>query len=162
MTEISPWNILFGHGQNTQLKFVYDSFSVQAQALVKVAKGYEKHVKRPCVILALKVILNPLVMAEFPSVGLGNANDDLDKWMRPDNHGTKFDTGCTIIVTKAESLEKGLERKFKNLLWITLDRLPKNEALEVEYPVVELRPNTIFSHCPFMDKPMVSFYNEYV
>ena len=142
------------------------TFSVQdessAQALIKVAKAYETHVKRPCVILALKATLNPLVLAEFPSVGLSTPKPSLELWMRKDNHGTKFDTGCTIVVTKADSLEKGLERKFKNLLWITLDRLPKNEPLEVENPVIELMPNTIFAHCPFMDKPMVSFYNEYV
>ena len=133
-----------------------------AQALIKVAKAYETHVKRPCVLLALEVKLNPLVLAEFPSVGLNTPKSNLLSWMREDNHGTKFDTGCTIIVTKAENLEKSLERKYKNLLWITLDRLPKNEELEVENPVVELMPNTIFAHCSFMDKPMVSFYNEYV
>ena len=133
-----------------------------AQALIKVAKAYETHVKRPCVLLALKAKLNPLVLAEFPSVGLNTPKSNLQSWMREDNHGTKFDTGCTIIVTKAENLDKSLERKFKNLLWITLDRLPMNRPLEVENPVIELMPNTIFAHCPFMDKPMVSFYNEYV
>ena len=116
--------------------------------------------KRPCVILALKTKLNSVVSSEFPIVSLADPNVDLELWMREDRHGTKFDTGCNVIVTKAEDLDQHLERMFKNLLWIVLDRLPKGKEIHVEWPVVELFTNIAVAHCSYEKKPKVSFYNE--
>ena len=125
-----------------------------------MTKGFEAKVKRPCVVLAFKTQLNPLVSTEFPMVSLNNSDVDLDSWLREDRHGTRFDTGCNVIVTKVEDLDQRLERMFKNLLWIVLDRLPKEQEMDVERPVVELYTNIAVAHCPFEKKPKVSFYDE--
>ena len=100
-------------------------------------------------------------MAEFPVVGLDNPDNNVERWMREDRHGPKFDTGCNVIVTKAKDLDKELERKFKNLFWIVLDRLPKGQRVQVDKPVYELYPNIMVAHCPFALKHKVSYYNEY-
>ena len=100
-------------------------------------------------------------MNEFPVVGLDNPENNVEPWMREDRHGPKFDMGCNVIVTKAKYLDKELERKFKNLYWIVLDRLPKGQRVQVNKPLYELYPNIVAAYCPYEDKPKVSFYNEY-
>ena len=100
-------------------------------------------------------------MAEFPVVALDNSDNDVEPWMREDNHGPKFDTGCNMIVTKAENLDKDLERKFKNVYWIVFDPLPKGKKLKVEKPVYELFSKIVAAHCPFAKKPKVSYYDKY-
>ena len=99
-------------------------------------------------------------MAEFPVVGLDNPDNDVEKWMREDRHGPKFDTGCNVIVSKAKDLDKELEHKFKNLHWIVLDRLPKGEKVLVEKPVYELFPTIVAAYCPFTKKPKASYYDK--
>lgn len=111
-------------------------------------------------MLTIKTTLDPKIYSEFPVVGLTIPGQDLEGWMREDRHGTKFDTGCTVIVTIAKHLDKEIERKFKNLLWIVLDRLPKNKEVKVEWPIIELFPNLIAAHCSFAKVPLVSFYDK--
>ena len=108
----------------------------------------------------MKTQLPLQLYSEFPIVTLTNPEEDLNKMMREDQHGTQFDTGCTVIVTKTENLVKEIEPKFKNLIWIVLDRMPKGMKMKVDNPVVEMFPNIISAHCPFNDKPKVSFYDK--
>ena len=129
--------------------------------LIKVVKAYEVQIKRECVILALNTELPMTILSERQVVTLSNPENDLDLWMREDGHGTKFDTGCTVIVTKGENLNRQVERKFKNMIWILLDRLPKNEKLEVDHPVVDMYLNIVSVHCPYSDTTKVSFYDRY-
>ena len=147
--------------------FIYETniwFSARgeapAQGIVQVTRALEVKWKRPCVIIGLKTKLPQSIMDEFPVVGLDNPENDVEHWMREDQHGPKFDTGCNVIVTKAKDLDKDLERKFKNLNWIVLDRLPNGEKLQVEKPVYELYPKIVASYCPFAEKPKVSYYDE--
>ena len=94
-------------------------------------------------------------------VSLTDPDVDLDSWLREDRHGTKFDTGCNVIVTRVEDLDQQLERMFKNLLWIVLDHFPKEQQeMNVENAVVELYTNIAVAHCPYEKKPKVSFYNK--
>ena len=132
-----------------------------AQAIIKVTRALEAKWKRPCIIVSLKTKLPPSIMAEFPMVGLDNPNNNVEPWMREDRHGPKFDTGCNVIVSKAKDLDKNLERKFKNLYWIVLDRLPKGQKLQVEKPVYELFPDIVAAHCSLAKKHKVSYYDRY-
>ena len=129
--------------------------------LIKVAKAYEVQIKRECVILALKTKLPMTVLSEMQVVTLSDSEKDLDLWMREDGHGTKFDTGCTVIVTKSENLNRQMERKFKNMIWILLDRLHKNDKPEVDHPVVEMYYSIVSVHCSNSENAKVSFYDRY-
>ena len=104
--------------------------------------------------------MEPEVYNQLLVVSLTNPAEDLDRWMREDRHGPSFDTGCTVIVTKAEDLDEKLERNFKNLMWIVPDRLPKGLTLKVENPVVELYSTAISVRCPFAKAPKVSLYSK--
>ena len=129
--------------------------------LLKVVKSYEVKVKRECVILGLNTKLPMTVSSEMQVVILTHPEKDLDLWMRDDGHGTKFDTGCTVIVTKSENLNRQMERKFKNMIWILLDRLPKNDKPEVDHPVVEMYYSIVSVHCSNSENAKVSFYDRY-
>ena len=130
------------------------------EGIAKVIQGYQAKMKLECVVLTIRTTLNPEVYSQFPIVSLTDPEQDLKRWMREDGHGTTFDTGCTVIVTKAENLNKEIERKFKNLLWIVLDRLPNNAKLNVEWPVMELFPNLVAARCSFTEAKLVSFYDK--
>ena len=112
-----------------------------AQKITSVIQSYEKHVKRNCVVFSLKSELPLEIYEDIPIVRMTNPEEDLELWMREDRHGTHFDTGCTVIVTHSDSLDRKMENKFKNLLWLVLDRLLKKKdlvQLQVDYPVIEL------------------------
>ena len=132
-----------------------------AQKITSVIQSYEKHVKRNCVVFSLKSKLPLEIYEDIPIVRMTNPEEDLELWMREDRHGTHFDTGCTVIVTHSDSLDRKMENKFKNLLWLVLDQLPKKKdlvQLQVDYPVIELYPKIISARCPYLETPKVSFY----
>ena len=131
-----------------------------SNGLMKVVHAFQASTKRNCVVIANQLALTPEVYAELLVVSLTNPDRNLERWMREDRHGTKFDTGCTVIVTKAANIDKGIERKFKNLLWIVLDQLPKDKDLSVEWPLVKLYPNIVLAYCPFEKVPKVSTYDQ--
>ena len=126
--------------------------------LTNVVQAYEAQLKLKCVILPMKIELPQEVYSAFPVVGATNLDQDLPRWMREDGHGTIFDTGCSVIVTKFENLDETLETRFKNLMWIVIDRIPKNTKLQVTKPVVELYPNIISAYCPYKTDRLVSYY----
>ena len=128
--------------------------------LTRIINSYQTQVKRPCLILALKTNLNEEIHAEFPVVSLNNPERELEKWMREDQHGTKFDTGCTVIITEAKNLDKTIEPKFKNMIWIVLDRLSRKKKYEVTKPLIEMYPNIIAARCPFSETLKVSYYDK--
>ena len=130
------------------------------KGLINVVHALQAKMKRNCVVIANQLALTPEVYAELQVVSLTNPDENLERWMREDRHGTKFDTGCTVIVTKAANIDKEIERKFKNLMWIVLDKLPNQKALSVEWPLVKLYPNIVLSYCPFVKVPKVSSYEQ--
>ena len=133
--------------------------SLEDKAL-EVIKGYQTQHQQNCLVLAYQVPTSLNIIQNFQVVHM-NDWTDLESWMREDRHEPKFGTGCTVILTKPQNLERAVERKFKNLLWIVTARLPKKPNLKVEHPVVELLPNTILAHCPFAKGPKISYYKEY-
>ena len=134
------------------------NYGVSAEHLANVVQAYEAQLKLKCVVLPLKTELPLDVYSEFPVVKITNPNQELSLWMREDGHGTIFDTGCSVIVTKFEDLDETLEARFKNLMWIVIDRIPKNTKLQVTKPVVELYPNIISAYCPYKTGRLVSYY----
>ena len=150
--------VLFFCALFKQILIVDDAFS--AGHLTSVVQAYEAQLKLKCVILPMKIELPQEVYSKFPVVGMMNPDQDLPRWMREDGHGTTFDTGCSVIVTKFEHLDKTLEARFKNLMWILIDRIPKNKELQVTKPVVELYPNIISAYCPYKTGRLVSYYEK--
>ena len=128
--------------------------------MIKIINAYQTDLKLKCVVLSLKTQLDPTIYTEFSVVNLNNPEELLEQWIREDRHGTKFDTGGTVIVTESKHLQKEMERSFKNLLWIVIDQLPKDKKLGVESPVVELYPSMAAFHCPYGRAPKVSFYDK--
>ena len=129
-----------------------------ATKLTKLVEAYQLKTKRECVVLALKTNLPNEIYSRFQVVSINDPVQELDLWMREDGHGTSFDTGCTVIVTNFSNLNKGIERKFKNLLWIVLDRVPQEKEIEVDGPVVEMFENIITVRCPYTSTKIVSFF----
>ena len=100
------------------------------------------------------------VFAEYPVVILTNPEEELEGWMREDRHGTRFDTGCNVIVTKAEHLDQDFESKFKNLLWIVLDPKAIPEEMKMEKTLVKLYPKIVSVYCPYVEEPKISLYEK--
>ena len=129
--------------------------------MIKVINAYEAKLKLDCVVVTIRTTLDPKVYSQLPIVSLTDPQQDLKRWMREDGHGTTFDTGCTVIVTNSKNLDKELENKFKNLMWIVLDHLPKgNKVRAVEYPVIEMYSRVITIRCPFAKTWKVLFYDK--
>ena len=149
-------NILLSTSSSKALTSSPDDTAVN---LIKVVKSYQVQIRRECVILALKTTLPMTVLSELQVVTKSDLEENLELWMREDGHGTRFDTGCTAIVTKVENLDRQMEPKFKNMIWIVLDRLPGNKKMELNHPVVEMYPNIVSVHCPYSDTPKVSVYD---
>ena len=121
-------------------------------------EAFQQKTKRECIVLALKTKLPNVINSNFQVVSIDNPVKDLEFWMRHDRHGTTFDSGCTIIFTNFENVNKAIERKFNNLLWVVLDKVPKGKKIEMEWPVVEILPN-IAVRCPYAKTKKVSFYD---
>ena len=132
--------------------------SLEDKAL-EVIKGYQTQHQQNCLVLAYQIPTSLNIIQLFQVVHMNNWTY-LESWMREDRHEPKFGTGCTVILTEPKNLERTVERKFKNLLWIVTARLPKKPNLNVEHPVIELLPNTMLAHCPFAKGPKISYYKE--
>ena len=100
------------------------------------------------------------VFEEYPVAILSNAEEELESWMREDRHGPHFDTGCNVIVTKVEHLDKDLESKFRNLLWIVLDPKHIQGDMKMDKTLVKLYPKIVSLHCPYVDGPKISLYEK--
>ena len=131
-----------------------------SQQIISVVKAFQDDLKRECVILALKTEVPMEVFAEYPVAILNNPEEELERWMREDQHGTHFDTGCNVIVTKAEHLDQDLESKFKNLLWIVLDPKGISDEMKMEKTLVKLYPKIVSVHCPYVEEPKISLYEK--
>ena len=66
--------------------------------LLQVLRSFQKQSTQDCVVLALKSKVEHDIEEEFQVVRITDF-ENINLWMREDNHGTRFDTGCMIIVT---------------------------------------------------------------
>ena len=123
--------------------------------LIQVLKSFQNQSTQDCVVLALKSNVEHDIEEEFQVVRITDF-ENINLWMREDNHGTRFDTGCMIIVTTHNNHNIEIEGKFKKLIWIFLDQVPKDKKLTIQSPVIEMLPKTVKIHCPFTEKPKLS------
>ena len=123
--------------------------------LIKVLRSFQNQSTQDRVVLGLKINVAHDIDEEFLVVRITDF-ENIHLWMREDNHGTRFDTGCTMIVTTHNNHDIKIEGKFKNLVWIFLDKVPKDKELTIQSPVMEMLPKTVKIHCPFTEKPKLS------